>query len=82
MEQIYYSRNLKIINSFPFQRNLVTYTLTHSRQLFQVYINWEGSGDYTTLLNMFLEPASTLACPINTNIIKTVNNNRQVGKFG
>ena len=76
MEQIYYSRNLNTINPFPFQGNLVTYTLTHLRQVVQVYINWEGSGDYTTVLNMLLEPASAPRCPINTNIIETVNNNR------
>ena len=71
-----YSRNLNTINPFPIQGNLVTYTLTHSRQVVQIYINWEGSGDYTTLLNMLLEPASAPRCPINTNIIETVNNNR------
>ena len=75
VEQIYHSRNLNTINPFPFQGNLVTYTLTHSRQVVQVYINCEGSGDYTTLSNMLLEPAATTRCPINTNIIKTVNNN-------
>ena len=31
---------------------------------------------------MLLEPRSPLRCPINTNIIKTVNNNWKVGKFG
>ena len=76
VEQIYYSRNLNTINAFPFQRNLVAYILTYSRKVVQLHINWEGSGDYTTLLNMLLDPASPLRCPINTNIIKTVNNNR------
>ena len=42
VKQIYYSRNLNTINPFLF---LVTYTLTHSRQVIQVNINWEGSGD-------------------------------------
>ena len=82
MEQIYYSRNLNTVNPFPFQGNLITYTLTHSTQVVQVYINCGGSGDYTTVLNMLLEPASTPRCPINTSIIETVNNNRSVGKFG
>ena len=82
VEQTYYSRNLNTINPFPFQGNLVTYTLTHSRQVVQVYINCGVSGDYTTVLNMLLEPASTPRCPINTSIIETVNNNRSFGKFG
>ena len=80
VEQIYYSRNLNTITPFAFKRNLVTYTLTHSKQAVQIYSNWEGSGGYTTLLNILLEPAPPLRCSINTDIINTVDNNQKVGK--
>ena len=39
VEQIYYSRNLNTITPFAFKRNLVTYTLTHSKQDIQIYSN-------------------------------------------
>ena len=56
--------------------------MTHSKQAVQIYSNWEGSGGYTTLLNILLEPAPPLRCPINTDIINTVDNNQKVGKCG
>ena len=45
-------------------------------------MNQEGSGGYTTLLNIFLSPAPPLTCPINTDIINTVNNSQKFGKCG
>ena len=44
VEQIYYARNLNIITPFAFKRNLITYSLTHSKTAVTLYGNWESLG--------------------------------------
>ena len=82
VEQVYYPRNLNTITPFAFKRNLITCSLTHSKQAVKMYGNWESSGSYTTLLNTLLQPSSPIKCPTKNDIINTIDNNQKVGKCG
>ena len=57
VEQIYYTRNLNIITSFSFRRNLVMYSSTHSKTAVQLNRYWESAVSYTTLCDILQQPA-------------------------
>ena len=39
VEQVYYTQNLKKVTTFAFKRNLITYSLTHSKHPIKMYGN-------------------------------------------
>ena len=55
LEEVLYARNLLVITPFAFMRNLVTYTVTHSKTAVQLAGAWEPSGGYTTILSRMKE---------------------------
>ena len=57
VEQIYYARNLNIITPFAFKRNLITYSLTHSKTAVKLYGNWES---YATVTDTLLQQSDDL----------------------
>ena len=82
VEQIYYARNLNIITPFAFKRNLITYSLTHSKTAVKLCGNWESSGSYATVTDTLLQQGDELKCPTDTDVINTIDNNQKVGKCG
>ena len=79
VEQIYYARNLNIITPFAFKRNLITYSLTHSKTAVKLY----GSlGSYATVTDMLLQQSDELKYPTDADVISTIDNNQKVGKCG
>lgn len=82
VEQVYYARNLNIITPFAFKRNLITFSLTHSKLAVKLYGKWESSGSYSTLSEILLQPGEPLTCKTNSDVINTINNNQKVGKCG
>ena len=82
VEQIYYARNLNIITPFAFKRNLITYSLTHSKTAVKLYGNWESSGSYATVTDTLLQQSDELKCPTDADVINTIDNNQKVGKCG
>ena len=82
VEQVYYARNLNIITPFAFKRNLITFSLTHSKLAVKLYGKWESSGSYSTLSEILLQPGEPLTCKTNSDVINTIDNNQKVGKCG
>ena len=81
VEQVYYAQNLNIITPFAFKRNLITFSLTHSKLALKLYWKWESFGSYSALSEILLQPGEPLTCKINS-VINTINNNQKVGKCG
>ena len=77
IEQVMYTRNLNIITLFSFNRNLVLYSVTNSKELSTMNKKWEGCGSSRTLSNMICEPVPPLECP-NEDLFNTINNNQKV----
>ena len=77
IEQVMYTRNLKIITPFSFKRNLVLYSVTNSKELSTMNKKWEGCGSSRTLSNMIGEPVPPLECP-NEKLFITIDNNQKV----
>ncbi|CAC5390496.1 unnamed protein product [Mytilus coruscus] len=63
LEQVYYSRNLKLITPFAFQRNVVSYSLTNSKICTNITCNWESSGCYSTVHDYICADAEPITCP-------------------
>ena len=82
VEHIYYARNLNIITPFAFKRNLITYSLTHSKTAVKLCGNWESSGSYATVTDTLLQQGDELKCPTDADVINTIDNNQKVGKCG
>ena len=71
---VYYMRNLNTVTPFAFKQNLITYSLTDSKQAIKMYENRESSS--------LLQPSSPIKCPTKSDIINTIDNNQKVGKCG
>ena len=77
IEQVMYTRNLKIITPFSFKRNLVLFSVTNSKELSTMNKKWEGCDSSRTLSNMIGEPVPPLECP-NEKLFITIDNNQKV----
>ena len=68
-----------MIKPFAFKRNLITYSLTHSKTAVKLY----GSlGSYATVTDMLLQQSDELKYPTGADVISTIDNNQKVGKCG
>ena len=92
VEQVYYDWNLNIITPFAFKRNLVTFSLTHSKLAVKLYGKWESSRSYSTLSEILLQPGEPLTCKMNSDALiipstiikRSVNvedESKKVGKY-
>ena len=60
---------MNIITPFAFKRNLITFSLTHSKLAVKLYGKWESSGSYSTLSEILLQPGEPLACKTNSDVL-------------
>lgn len=79
VEQIMYARNLNLITPFAFQRNLIVYSVTNSKDVARLTGSWESSGSYSTLSQIVTSPSPPIQCPIG-DVHNTIDNNQKVGR--
>ena len=79
---MYYARNLNIITLFAFKRNLITFSLTHSKLEVKLYGKWECSGSYSTLSEILLQPGKPLTCKTNSDVINTIDIIKRLANVG
>ncbi|CAC5357945.1 waaF [Mytilus coruscus] len=79
IEQIYYTRNIKLVTPFAFQRNVVAFSLTNSKRCASLTGCWESSGSYSTVHNYICSPSEQVECPIG-HVLCAIDNNQKLGK--
>ncbi|CAC5383120.1 unnamed protein product [Mytilus coruscus] len=78
IEQIYYTRNIKLVTPFAFQRNVVVFSLTNSKLCASLTGCWESSGSYSTVHNYICSPFEQVECPIG-HVQCAIDNNQKLG---
>lgn len=78
-EQILYTRNLRLVTPFAFQRSLITYSVTGSKTIVTLNGQWESSGSYTSVSNIATTEREPSVCPTG-DVINVFDNNQKVGK--
>ena len=78
IEQILYARNNNLITPFAFKRNLVTYSITNSKEITTMNGKWEGCRSLRTVSDVICEKSPPTLCP-DGDIINTIDNNQKVG---
>ena len=78
-EQLLYTRNIRVVTPFAFQKNLIMYSTTGSKTCVTLNSQWESTGSYTTVSNIATMQKDPLACP-NGDVINVFDNNQKVGK--
>ena len=79
VEQVLYAKNLNLITPFAFQRNLIVYSITISKDVAHLTGCWESSGSYSTLNQIVTSPCPPIPCP-DGDVHNTVDNNQNVGR--
>ena len=78
IEQILYARKKNHITPFAFKRNLVTYSITISKEITTMNCKWEGCGSSRTVSDVICEKSPPTPCP-DGDIINMIDNNQKVG---
>ena len=81
IEQVQYARNLRTITPFSFKRNLISYSMTHSKQITKLTGITEPAGSYTTVHNYLSSPSPIISpkCDQDHSLHVTFDNNQKVG---
>ena len=80
VEQILYAKNLNLITPFAFQRNLIVYSITNSKDVARLTGCWESSGSYSTLSQIVTSPYPAISC-LDGDVHNMVNSNQKVGRI-
>ena len=78
IEQILYARKNNHITPFAFKRNLVTYSITISKENTTMNRKWEGCESSRTVSDVICEKSPPTPCP-DSDIINMIDNNQKVG---
>ena len=79
IEQVLYGKNLNLTTPFAFQRNLIVYSITNSKDVASLTGCWESSESCTTLSQIVTSPCKPIPCP-SRDVHNTIDNNQKVGR--
>ena len=72
-----HAKNLNLITLLAFQRNLIVYSITISKDVAHLTECWERSGSYSTLDQIVTSPCPPIPCP-DGDVHNAVDNNQKV----
>ena len=80
LEQFLYAKNQQIVTPFSAQRSIVSYSMTRSKTVAELYGSWESSGSYATIERLLKSPSAKPICP-SGDVHITIDNNQKVSSF-
>ena len=78
VEQLMQAKNVNATTLYALQRNIVSYNMTNSKSVVQLYNSWESSGSYSTV-DKLLKTPPPLSIP-KGDVHLSFDNNQKVGK--